>query len=81
VHASSTLTGLGPFLFLWSAGGDYDDARLTRSTLTEPAAVSAVQFLVDLIRKHRFWPALALSSAGAHQRGAVNRDRVRLGAG
>jgi multiple sugar transport system substrate-binding protein len=57
-----TLAGLAPFL--WSAGADFYDARLARSTLAAPAAVAAVQFVVDLIRRHRVWPAPAEGAAG-----------------
>jgi multiple sugar transport system substrate-binding protein len=52
-----TWGGLGPFL--WSAGGDYYNAQLTRCAVAEPAAVEGVQFMVDLIRRHRVWPAPA----------------------
>jgi multiple sugar transport system substrate-binding protein len=59
-----TWGGLGPFI--WSAGGDYYTPQLTRCAVAEPAAVEGVQFMVDLIRRHRVWPAPA-EGAGALQ--------------
>lgn len=46
--------GIGPFL--WSAGGDYFDAERRRCTLTDAPAVEAVQFLADLLHRHRVAP-------------------------
>ncbi|MER3487143.1 MAG: hypothetical protein C4345_15360, partial [Chloroflexota bacterium] len=46
--------GIGPFL--WSAGGDYFDAGRRRCTVTDAPAIDAVQFLADLLHKHRVAP-------------------------
>jgi multiple sugar transport system substrate-binding protein len=49
-----TWGGLGPWL--WSAGGDYFNAARTKCTIADPPAVEAVQFLLDLLTKHRVGP-------------------------
>jgi multiple sugar transport system substrate-binding protein len=46
--------GLGPFL--WSAGGDYFNANRNKCTIAEPAAMEAVQFMFDLVARHRVGP-------------------------
>ena len=50
--------------YIWSAGGDYYNAALTKCTIAEPAAVEGVQFMVDLIQKHRVWPTPAQGTTG-----------------
>ncbi|MNK45305.1 Maltose-binding periplasmic protein precursor [compost metagenome] len=42
--------------YLWSEGGDLFDAGFTRSTLSEPQAVSAMQFYADLAHRHHVAP-------------------------
>ena len=42
--------------YLWSEGGDLFDALFTRSTLSEPQAVEALQFYADLAHRHHVAP-------------------------
>jgi multiple sugar transport system substrate-binding protein len=57
-----TWGGLGPFI--WSAGGDYYNAALSKCVIAEPGAIEGVQFMVDLIQKHRVWPAPSQGTTG-----------------
>jgi multiple sugar transport system substrate-binding protein len=43
--------------WIWNNGGDLFNADGTKSLLTEPPAVEALQFMVDLIHKHQVSPA------------------------
>ena len=58
------LTWGGVSSFIWSAGGDYYNQDLTKCTIAEPAAIEGVQFMVDLIQKHRVWPAPSQGTTG-----------------
>src|SRR6266542_3213808 len=49
-----TFVGIGPFV--WSNGADYFSAQRTKCTLTDPAAVEAVQYVADLYIKQRTAP-------------------------
>ncbi len=42
--------------FVWSNGGDVMNKELTKSTMGDPKAVAAIQFLVDLIHNYQVSP-------------------------
>lgn len=51
--------------WLWSNGGDYIDDSLSKSLLTKPETVEAIQWYADLIHKHKV--ALPISDPGNTQ--------------
>jgi multiple sugar transport system substrate-binding protein len=57
------LTWGGVSSYLWSAGGDYYNAQLTKCTIADPPAIEAVQYMVDLIQRHHVWPAPSENAA------------------
>ena len=83
-------------VWVWSNGGEVIDEQRLVCTLDQPPAVEALQFMQDLIHRHRVWPESlpagrqlpgragghAGDGAGRHgQLPARHRGQVRLGRG
>src|SRR5262245_14995610 len=50
--------------FIWQNGGDLWDEKVTICRLNEPAAVGAIQWLVDNVQKHKITPSSIDTKAG-----------------
>lgn len=64
--------------WVWNNGGELFDAGGTRLLLEEPAAIEALQFLVDLIHKHRVAPPAAELAAQGGRRAVFEGGNLFL---
>ena len=60
-------------VWVWSNGGEVIDENKLECTLDKPQAVEALQFMQDLIQKHRVWPE-ALPAGMNFQSGGLGID-------
>jgi multiple sugar transport system substrate-binding protein len=64
--------------WVWNNGGDLFDAEGTKVLLAEPPAVEAVQFLADLMHRHRMAPTAAELTASGGRRGLFEGGNLFL---
>src|SRR5688500_13431102 len=82
--AAGAAGGLGFSIYniypkIWQEGGDIVDKGRTKMTIHQAPAVDQVQWLADLVGKHRVHPAPAeLAAMGANSRDVWNSGRIGM---
>ena len=77
-YGADLLGGMGFFFaFVVANGGEMFNADMTATRLAEPAAVEAIQWIADLIHRHRANPTPAVSTAMGG-RNAFNNGQVAM---
>jgi multiple sugar transport system substrate-binding protein len=68
-------------VWVWSNGGEVIDEQKLVCTLDQPPAVEALQFLQDLIQKHRVWPEALPSGVNFNGGGVAIQENAPAGLG
>ncbi len=65
-------------VWVWGNGGEVFDEVKLECTLTQPPAVEALQFLQDLIHKHRVWPETVPQGRNFQNGGVVIQETAPI---